>query len=177
MICDKVHQAEAVEDCVINAEKDGRKNTHAAAKAAFWGTFPDDSLAVEISGLSQEEREKQAIEEIAHIKLEQRVMDLKAKRDRLVSARRRARASDSRDHLRHQDGQDNHEQSCDGHMTMALVLYQLNRSERPSTPHMAHHILAITPEAADRCGLLHDHRAGAAAANVGEVSGRLRSLL
>ena len=73
IICGKVHQAEAMEDFVVNAEKHGRKNTCVAAKATSCETSPDDSLAVGISGLSLEEREKQAIEEITCIKLEQRV--------------------------------------------------------------------------------------------------------
>ena len=56
IISGKVHQAEAMEDCVINAEKCGRKNTRAPVKAASYETSPDDSLAVGISGLSLEEQ-------------------------------------------------------------------------------------------------------------------------
>ena len=159
-----------MEDCVTNAGKRGRKNTHAATKAASRETSPEDSLTVSISGLSLEERERQAMEDIVHIKLEQRVMDLEAKRDRLVSARR---ATASWDQVRHHDGWDNRDQACEGHLPMALGMA---RSRSIFTPHTERHAPASAPEGAYLHDRLRVHGAGAAAANFEEVSGRLREV-
>ena len=122
MICGNVHQIEAMEDYASNTEKRGRKNTCLAAKAVPREASQEDNLTVSILGLSLDEQEKQAMEDIAYVKLEQWVMDFEAECDRQVSARicQCGQESGDQEQQQSQDGYDSHGQSCDGHTAMAL---------------------------------------------------------
>ena len=90
--CGYSHDSTNMEACEKPIEKirtrAGKKAEKLSVKPPSRDSSPEESICQSLSGMTLEERERQVLADIAAIKLENRVAELEAERERLLQARK-----------------------------------------------------------------------------------------